>query len=285
MDTKETKKSQIKAAIAVFFCLVMSAGFILAGVWLPIGHKPSGTPTLIAHAGGSIEHDDTEYLYSNSEEAFIKSCEMKLPYIEVDFVFSSDGELIGVHKWEALYFGKGYGDQNRMSYEEYKNHKLAGIFTGLTFDGMIALMRKYPDVAVVLDTKDTDYDAFFDYIAKKLNAQPDCTALTERIVPQLYDLEMYATAETHLAFPLYILTLYKYENAFFFPSADDIIKREKIKIVTTTQFRLTNVYATALRKANLQIWMHPIEKVKTVNSQMRRGVSGFYTHALTPKDL
>ena len=62
----------------------------------------------IYHAGGGIIGPDGQiYNYTNSMEAFQQSLDRGVKFVELDFRFSTDGELVCIHKWNEDFVPEG----------------------------------------------------------------------------------------------------------------------------------------------------------------------------------
>ena len=62
----------------------------------------------IYHAGGGVIGPDGQiYNYTNSLEAFQQSLERGVKFVELDFRFTTDGELVCIHKWNEDFVPEG----------------------------------------------------------------------------------------------------------------------------------------------------------------------------------
>lgn len=183
---------------------------------------------VIAHAMGGIDGKD----YTNSLEAMQYNYERGSRVFEVDVSLTSDNQLVLVHGWFQHANDRINKPENGgfpLSYKDFMENKIYGIYTPLDFDDLLDLMVKYPDINVVIDAKYTrkyaqegDYNApellndhdsivsYFDRIYDSIQAKDK--RLLDRIVVQIYSPEMYELINEKYMFKHYLYTLYMNYN-------------------------------------------------------------------------
>jgi glycerophosphoryl diester phosphodiesterase len=107
--------------------------------------KPYG---YVAHAMGGIDG----HPYTNSLEAFKRSYALGFRVFEVDFVTLRDGTIMALHDGTERHVGlrKPYYEATAA---ELRGRRYLGKYTVLSGADVVALMRSYRDIYVVLDTK------------------------------------------------------------------------------------------------------------------------------------
>ncbi len=108
----------------------------------------------VMHAGGSIN----KTYYTNSFEAIDKNYQDGNRIFEIDLNFSSDGDLVLIHSWDAFGYQsilkKEYpGEVTPMSTRAFKNTKISGQFTSMTIKDLINYMKKNPYCYFILNLK------------------------------------------------------------------------------------------------------------------------------------
>lgn len=150
------------------FCICMNAALL---------KRDAREYELVIHAGGGG--------YLNCEEVTLANIEAGYRYIELDFLYTSDGELVCSHRFE---FG-GYSLENRPTYEEFIHIPLNGGYTGLTLQGLVSLLKAHGDFKVIFDTKESDA------VSVLRTVQSACIRenvdFYERFIVQLYSREDY----------------------------------------------------------------------------------------------
>jgi hypothetical protein len=218
---------------------------------------------LISHAGGTVD----EKLLTNSLEALESSYAAGRRIIEVDFLFTSDGELVLAHDWDG--FG-GIPPSARVWRQAMEQEGL----TPLDIVTLSQWLLENPDAVVVTDTKE-DFPSFF----KLLNQHLPNWFLQQSFVFQVYnldDLRLVLRVDSRLDT---LLTLYKWND--FIPEYLEVSEREQLLGVTIPIWRLEPLLADLRQRyPDLPIYLHgPLGYFR--NSERLRylrdeGATGFY---------
>lgn len=136
----------------------------------------------VVHAGGSIEN----MKYLNCKEGFEKSIESGNTLIELDFLFTSDNEIICSHYLE--YF-PDFSIDNRPTLAQAKETLIAGKFSALTFRQVIETLKIHTDVKIVFDTKESVYTELLNKMLQ-ISSELDFD-LKNRMVIQVYSYKNY----------------------------------------------------------------------------------------------
>ncbi len=156
---------------------------------------------VIMHAGGAMGGKN----YLNIQEAVQYHYIRGSKFFEVDLRFSKDNKLVGIHEYE-------YVPEN-LTYQEYIDR---GVKVGsttykiITYEFLISAMQEYPDLYFVIDTKETDEIAVYDFLIREFKKVDE--TLLNRVIPQIYYRSHYYALEQLFQFPQYIYTLYKTED-------------------------------------------------------------------------
>ena len=87
--------------------------------------------------------------YTNSFESLELAIKNEIKVVEVDFLFTSDGELVLNHLWN---------NNIDVSYNDFMNSKINNIYTPMDLKELLNYMKRYNDLYVVIDTKEYLYD-------------------------------------------------------------------------------------------------------------------------------
>lgn len=133
---------------------------------------------LVAHAFGTIDG----VTYTNSIEAFKESYEKGFRYFEVDLVLLNDGNILTAHDAHEADYGldKPF---TRATREELAGAKVNGKYTPLFGDQFIKLVRDYPDVYIMLDTK-MEHTKIIASLADAAGRDP---GVMNRLIPHVSD--------------------------------------------------------------------------------------------------
>jgi len=206
------------SVIVIFFM------FGLAGIFYISKMQESSlnynTNVVVAHAGGGADGK----IYLNIQEAFFEHYQNGTRYFEYDFMFSSDNQVICTHAWEYL---EGYSNENRISYQEYLDYNILGKYKGVTLNFLFDIIVTYPDVKIILDTKEKQIMPLIEAIITK--AELENINIFSAFIPQIYSRAMLEEIKNY-PFEEFIFTNYKVrytQNTII-----DLINEEpRIKIV------------------------------------------------------
>lgn len=266
-------------ALLVVFAFVTTffAGPVISGFFEEDWNRDS----LIAHACGGIEENN----YTNSREAFEASYALGMRSIEVDFILTADDKLVCCHGWEDE-LSSEYGSEYVYTKDEFLNTRIYDKYTSLALEDVFELMKKYTDVWIITDTKETEEELVrkeFEEILKTAE-ETDSMDVLDRMVVQLYSYEMYDIIEEIYPFPEYILTLYQMEQ----PGVEDFVehcrfcKNRGIDTITMRQGWVRQQFAGIAERYGINMYVHTVNTMDRVEDLQELGVKGFYTDFLEP---
>lgn len=225
-----------------------------AYMWLEDG------PTAIAHGGGPSVVSEM-----NSLETIRTGYEMGFRLIEVDLWQISDDVLVCSHDAPTNLLDNGSYQGNL----DATNGEKSG---ACTFDALIELSERWPEVHFVLDIK-TSYRPAISIMKKKL-----ATSSRKRVfIPQLYSFEELEFTRESGAFAGEIYTSYvsPLPTSLIFDAA----RAAGIRAVTLTVKRVQELREPL--PDDLLIYTHPVNDSKLAVNLIRRGVDGIYTSYFT----
>ena len=260
----------------------------------PLSYEQHGwtqLPALIAHAGGGVRETDHNMFYTNSMEALVQNYNLGHRVFEFDFYLTSDNKLASVHDW--IQFGNM--DGIAMSSEEWKNFKTSGSYitdgqyTTLMVEDILDEMLVNKDMVIVTDTKSTEvseeetrlqFQLIYDAAMQR---DPD---LINRVIPQIYNNEMYDIVMSVYDFPSIIYTAYATPL-----SGEEIVdfssSHENIKVITapTGDSRFTDEVIKTIHNNEMLIYNHTLNAYTDITDGKAKGIDGFYTDLLLPADM
>lgn len=159
------------------------------------------TTKFIGHAFYGVDNID----YTNSKEAMEYGYENGIRIMEVDFLFTSDGDLVLNHFWEN-------GEWESSS--EFLNKKIKDKYTAMNLDLLLEYMSYYDDMYIIIDTKENEYnnskniiDVYREIINKVRIYDEN---LLDRFIPQIYDFNIYKEINKLYEFKNKIFSIYKF---------------------------------------------------------------------------
>lgn len=185
--------------IFVHFILLLSL-FVAGWKLLPPFFPNSGfVPCRVAHAGGGIDG----FTYTNSYKALDVNRAKGFRYFEIDFSFTSDGQMVCLHDWESSFAKQfGYTLQQPLTYKEFAEHARIINYRPCTLDGLSDWMKANSDAKIVTDVKERNMEG----LKLVLNVLPDAK---RRVIPQIYTPNEFRPAKD-MGFEQIIWTLYRY---------------------------------------------------------------------------
>jgi glycerophosphoryl diester phosphodiesterase len=222
-------------------------------------------PTFIAHAGGGLEN----HTYTNSLEALDFNYGKGFRFFEVDFSWTSDGELVAIHDWQGdLERRFRLPEEQRIpTRNEFLNLEPTNGLTQLTLAGVLEWAREKGDVFIVTDIKEKNIQALEKIFRKKRE-------FVQCLIPQVYSYAEYKDVKK-IGYENIILTLYRMR--VFPPFLVYFCGREKPFAVTMPLSLARSGLAESLKTKNVYVYAHTINDLNLFTELRKKGVDGIYT--------
>lgn len=274
----------IRRVLLCWFAALL-AGLLCVPGAVKASERPEWTSfRMIAHAMGGIGGVG----YTNSYEAFVVNYEKGHRVFEADLILTGDEKLAARHDWMP-YMAEMFGQQlpedrlgEALDLREFKNAKILDKYKPLSFRDIVKLMQQYPDVYLVTDTKETDSDLVsmqFRYIVETaLELDP---SVLNRIVPEIYTQDMYATVMDIYPFPNRLYSLYLSDE----PAEETLrfVRERQISTVAmpVERARMMPELVAMLRQEGVLVYVHTVNDANELQEMLELGVYGVYTDFLT----
>jgi len=236
----------------------------------------------VAHGLGFI---DGHYV-TNTMEAFEENYKRGFRVFEVDLIMTSDNRLIARHDWTLGHYGwlgqEAPAVEEPLPFDEVIRLKINGEYNAPSWEQLLEIMQKYPDVYFVTDTKDKDeanVRKSFSYIVETTKEVDP--SLLDRIIPQIYDQPMLGYINSYHVFNEVIYTLYHHTNENI-PTPAELSEwcvQNHVTAVAGLPFRLTEEMQSALNEKNIVMYTHTINNPEEAEAFRTRGI-GVYTDYL-----
>lgn len=257
------------------FPFIRSRSFTLSNPWkrksaeaIPGNSAFLESGSLVAHGFGAIDGIP----YTNSLEAFLSNYDKGHRVFEVDFQLTSDGTLATLHDRAD---GIGTFDE--------ENQKSP--YTLLTFEDVCELMKDYPDITIITDTKiDEDYlkmKVVLDEMQESIDSID--ASLYDRIVIQVYNQENYYFTIDNYPFTSFIYTLYRSKDTD--EQVIEFVRKESIPAVTMWEARASADFIKALNEAGAKTYAHTVNDIEQARALFDNGLHGLYTDSIVYSDL
>jgi glycerophosphoryl diester phosphodiesterase len=230
------------------------------------------TTQFIAHAMGSINGET----YSNSLEAFKRSYAMGVKVFEVDFTFTKDQKLVGIHDAPSAESIGLPGALSDYTLEEMRRCKVRGEYTLLDLRDVIELMVEYPDMYLVTDFKDD----FTSSLRQLVDAASEVdAAVLERMIPQIYAREQLAELNKFYPFQNVIFKLYRTTDSDD-TVADFSVAHEQIAAVAVSRQRFSQYLLNRLLDAQIPQFVYTVNDTTEIAHLCGMRVTGVYCDLL-----
>lgn len=231
-------------------------------------------PPLIYHAGGGIDG----LTYTNSREALENTLALGNRFVEMDFLFTSDRQLVCAHDWHDI-----SDSRLAMTAEEFRNLKIYGKYTSLTAAELIAFMQDYEDLYIVIDTKEEDMVSVVLELVRLAGEEP---TLCHRFIIQLYDSGIRQQLQERYDFNdfNFLFTAYKFGTE----NPAQIMKlcyQENVPVITVEYGKWNEATIQKFKDKGFVILEHTVNRPDEAAEALARGVDGLYTDFLSTADM
>ena len=242
-------------------CLIFSSFLITS-------NAASSLPKYIMHAGGVLPNGRVG---TNSIQAMQHSYKNGQYCLELDFVWTSDGQLVCTHDWDAWYTRRYTGADVPTFARFEKLRKTTYGFESPTLNSLVFWLRAHPKATIVTDVKDNNLKA-----VEMFSKYKD---LRDRFIIQIYSPEEYDKV-TSLGFKNIILTFYR-----IVPQNVSLASVKGKNLVACT-FPAQDDYKNAMSefiKAGIPVYVHTINDKNEQKQWFDFGVSGIYCDTIPTK--
>lgn len=215
-----------------------------------------------------VMHGGGEYWYyqtTNSFDAVKDSYAKGNKFIELDFSWTLDNQLICLHEW-------GGPNPQRMTLENFMKQKIYGKFSPLSLDLLANWMRTTAkDVFIVTDIKANNVGALRQ-IAQKY---PD---LKDRFITYIYHTNEYDSVHS-LGFENIVLILYDMK-ASEKADPDKLVSFAKSKNLAGIAIapKADAAYFDAVKGSGIPLWVYVVDSKQWMNDMWAQGADVFITN-------
>ena len=222
----------------------------------------------VAHAGGYV---DGIYA-SNSLQALEASYQRGLRFIELDFNWTSDNQLVVIHDWRATLDRLFTEHPQQYSLAQFKQLKMINNLTQLTLPELSDWLKRHRNAFIVTDIKQNNLKGL-EQISQRYSV------MRRQIIPQIYSFDEYDPAKG-LGFDNLILTLYTADYS------DDLLleflSTHPVLAVTMPISRAQTGLPEKLDQLDIFVYAHTVNQKERVERLKAKDVDGFYTDLLKP---
>ncbi|MCI8715873.1 MAG: hypothetical protein HFF66_08775 [Oscillospiraceae bacterium] len=240
---------------------------------------------LIAHGMGSLDGETT----LNCLEGFRDRYERGVRVFEVDLRLTSDQKVVLRHDWRAGW-QRDVSETSIPTAEEFLDKPILNKYTAMSFKDLLYLMRDYPDICIVTDTKFTEAEIVrLQFEAMLQDARElGLSYLFDRMIIQIYSPLMFQVVDSLHHFSYYIYTLY-YDG--FSRTEEDFRERaafcrqNQILGLTMWDYWWREDFAPIAAEYGLKVYTHTVNEPEEALALLEGGIGAVYTDELVPDDL
>lgn len=225
----------------------------------------------VAHAMGSPRSGTP---YTNSREAFVESYEKGFRTFEVDLVRTRDGYVVVAHDDTEHRYGFPKGTRfSQLTAKQLRGRKYDGRYPIMFGHDLIVLMKRYPEITMILDIKGKWPVRVS--VAKRLAkyAPPDVRG---RMYPHVHSQEQLDATKKLKAFPGYVLALYKWRHIDV-RKAPAFMERNGLDTVLIKREWLTDELRQEFLEAGAKfVFVHPLKRSDDI-MRWRKKLVGVYS--------
>lgn len=239
---------------------------------------------IIAHAFGRIDGYD----YTNSLEAFEENYNKGVRTFEVDLDMTSDDKVVLRHDWDFA-IQAGISSEYIPTEEEFLAIPILEKYTPMSFADLCLLMKKYPDIWIITDSKYPDKENVRKQFNIIVRTAEECNAVAalDRMVVQIYNEEMYEQLKEIYPFKSFIFTMYMRWNGGV-KGFTDICRwcvNHNIDVITMWYYLPSEDIKEIAGRYNMDIYVHTVDDISEALEFLKEGIKGIYTDNIYPQRL
>lgn len=284
--TKHRSSRKIVVPFIILCCILLLGGIIFYAKYSKSLTKWHGAK-LIGHAFGAID----DHNYTNSYEAFLDAYQRGLRTFEVDFSTTSDGRIVLRHDWKSRKnMQPGIDREHIPTLEVFKSIPLYEKYTPMSLEDLYQLMKDYPDIWIVTDSKATKAEDAHIEFQEIVNEAKEfhCEKLLNRMIVQIYNEDMLDAVNSVYPFSYYIFTLYTRWDGEDIEDYENICKwsvEHNISILTMYDHVYTDEVRDMAFRYGLEVYVHTINDPAAAQQYLNEGVRGLYTDDINTNQI
>lgn len=273
----ESGKKLVTAALVTVLSLSFANSLVPKKKYANPGVS-SDSLCVVAHAGGALEVGGVSKGYLNCVEGFETYHADGTRMFEYDFLFSKDGKLIATHKFEYL---NDFNINNRITYEQFVNTRIAGKFEGMTEDKLFELIKENPDCKFILDTKEKNATKVYERIVNLANERG--IDISKSVLPFVSSKEMLKEINNLYNFDEIMFTNYKKD--YTTNQLIDIIQScDKIKYLHIFPIDFFQLDIDRINQNKVRVFAH-MDKSNSTQTALRYGCTGIFSDDISENEF
>ena len=237
----------------------------------------------VAHGFGAMGSTKSK-AYSNSLDAFETNYELGQRVFEVDFDITNDYVTVCSHDEAFWRQNANISDDVEFTHENFMNSLIYEKYKPLDYKGILDLLNKYEDIYIITDTKYLEKDKIYLQFSQLVNYANEVNpSVLDRLVPQIYNEDMFGYVMNIHPFKSIVYTLYQTEW-----TAEEVAEfcvETGIKYVTVYYEYLEDYEAELWNAYGINIAIHTLNDLDLAKEYINKGVKMIYTDELLPSQF
>lgn len=237
----------------------------------------------VSHGFGAMGSSKSK-TYSNSLDAFKTNYDLGQRVFEVDFDITNDLVTVCSHDEAFWRQNANISDDIDFTYENFMNSLIYEKYQPLDYKGIIDILNEYEDVYIITDTKYLDKDKIYLQFSQLVNYANEVNpSVLDRLVPQIYNEDMFGYVMNIHPFKSIVYTLYQTE--WTAERVAEFCVETGIKYVTVSYEYLEDHEAKLWNAYGINIAVHTINDLDLAKEFINKGVKMIYTDELLPSQF
>ena len=264
--------------ILSFFIVILVSCLIYFTMFFKLDSEKSFFKNInyIGHATYGIDNID----YTNSKESLKFGYDKGIRVMEVDFLFTSDDELVLNHYWMG---------NTWESSEHFLESKVNNVYTPMSLSDLLEYMDEYEDLYIIIDTKENEYDnnkSIYDVYKKIVNETLEYDSkLLDRFIVQIYGFNDLKIINDIHDFENKMFSMYKLGDRFNIASVVYYCLYNDIDslVIPYTHIMynlLDEKDINFIRSKGINVYVNTINDKTLYKELVKMGVTGVYTDFL-----
>lgn len=272
-------------------CGIAGAWFVLVIIMISLHCRSERIPwyeksAVVCHALGETEEGDT---LTNSWEAFLYRYQQGQRVFEADLQITSDEVMVLRHDWgsdlgQADTFGWSEDERGAVTAREFLSAPIEGKYIPLTLEKWFEIMKYYPDVYMITDTKYSEEVESQFRLLVETAVKNDCEEVLSRVIVQIYYKEMYDEVMSVYPFENVIWTLY-YTG---YPGKEEVLdfmKEKNIQVLVMPASYWNGDIKNDLSDSGIKVYVHTVNDEEEAKRLIQDGVDGIYTDRISSEKV
>ena len=233
---------------------------------------------VIAHALGGIGG----FPYLNCREGFLQAYENGCRLFEVDLTRASDGVWVCRHSWTDPLGQWDDPEVKRITGEEFKNARLQGRYTPMTFEDFLLLLKDYPDAYALIDSKHysiRNYQStlrdYAEYVA--IAQEAGAGEVLDRLIPEIYNDAMFPGTAMLYPFPALIYSIWESKSEQELSRIAGFCEEHGIEAVTISLEEWNSSVQDIFTEKGISVFVYTVNDPEQARQILKAGAAGICT--------